>query len=87
MSLTEYQICLDTLIDNFITLGVERCLLSELDEVLCPITILSLSDADVVRMSQPPEEVMAARQEMEEELKVLQEAQRECNRWNMIARQ
>ncbi len=72
------------LVDNFSVLAVERCMLSDLADILSPDIIIKLSDKEVYDLAAESETSALERHRATEELKVLEEGLTELNRFSRL---
>ncbi len=72
------------LVDNFSVLAVEKCMLSNLAEILSPDIVMKLSDDLVSAIAAESESSMLERQRTTEKLKTLQEGLVTLNRFNRL---
>ncbi|KAI4233703.1 MAG: hypothetical protein LQ349_004242 [Xanthoria aureola] len=79
-----YKVAMKVLVDNFSVLAVERCMLSDLADILSPDIIIKLSDKEVYDLAAESETSVLERQRATEELKVLEEGLTALNRFNQF---
>lgn len=72
------------LVDNFSVLAVEKCMLSDLADILSPDITIKLSDDEVNALAAESETSVLERRRATEELKVLQEGLTDLNRFSRL---
>jgi len=75
-----YDIALAVFIDNIVTLGIERCLLKGLDNLLSPMSVLTMTDEEVELLAGEFPEDQKLRKETTEKLERLRAGMRECQK-------
>lgn len=73
-----YEIALKTFVDNVVTLGVQSCVLDELEEIILLQSIGELDEDQLAIFAPDPEETRAERVRIEAKLRDLRTAQEEC---------
>ncbi|KAL8995390.1 MAG: hypothetical protein Q9169_004867 [Polycauliona sp. 2 TL-2023] len=79
-----YKVAMKVFVDNFSVLAVEKCLLSNLADILSPDVIIKLSDSEVSALTAESETSILERRRAKEELKTLQEGLAILNRFSRL---
>ena len=72
------------MVDNFSVLAVERCMLSDLADILSPDTVVKLDDKLVHLIAAEPESSVLERQRTTEKLRILKAGLVTLNRFSRV---
>lgn len=67
-----------TMIDNVVVFPIERCLLSNLTELLSPTTVIQMSEEQVRKIAGEPAKKQTIRKEAMQQLKALEAGLKVC---------
>jgi len=71
---------LRTFIDNIINLAAESCLVRDIPTILTPMKVDAMSANTLEELASESEEVQIQRRRLEDEVKILREGLRKCQR-------
>lgn len=74
------QISLRTFAENVINLAVENCLISELPSILTPLGVVRMDEAQLKELTSESEDIQTKRQELQQEIRILSEGLKKCQR-------
>ncbi|KAL2144474.1 hypothetical protein VTI28DRAFT_9049 [Corynascus sepedonium] len=75
-----YEMSLRTFIDNIINLAAESCLVRDIPTILTPMKVDAMSANTLEELASESEEVQIQRRRLEDEVKILREGLRKCQR-------
>ncbi|KIW65400.1 hypothetical protein PV04_07663 [Phialophora macrospora] len=75
-----YDVALETFVDNVVILGVESCLLSKLEELFTPETVVQMEEDTLNIVGGESEDVRTERQELNKQLETLNDSLKRCRR-------
>ncbi|KAK4246304.1 P-loop containing nucleoside triphosphate hydrolase protein [Corynascus novoguineensis] len=75
-----YEMSLRTFIDNIINLAAESCLIRDIPTILTPMKVDAMSANTLEELASESEEVQIQRRRLEDEVKILREGLRKCQR-------
>ncbi|KAI8953005.1 P-loop containing nucleoside triphosphate hydrolase protein [Xylaria longipes] len=86
MTMTHFQISLQTFAQNVVNLAVENCLISDLHNILTPRTVFRMSEERLKELASESEEVLSKRQALQDEIDMLRSGLRICQRSRPLKR-
>ncbi|KAJ9648378.1 hypothetical protein H2201_000502 [Coniosporium apollinis] len=75
-----YKIAINRFIDDVATVVIERCLLQDLANIYCPLSVSSMTDETVHGLAAESEDITAERELLDAKLKALSDGLRTCKR-------
>ncbi|RYC63859.1 hypothetical protein CHU98_g2351 [Xylaria longipes] len=86
MTMTHFQISLQTFAQNVVNLAVENYLISDLHNILTPRTVFRMSEERLKELASESEEVLSKRQALQDEIDMLRSGLRICQRSRPLKR-
>jgi hypothetical protein len=74
----QYDIALDTFLENFANLAIEYCLVDDLEKLLTPSLVSAMEDPQIAELTAEPEDVVLLRETNRQKLKNLKAVLRVC---------
>ncbi|KAJ2997100.1 hypothetical protein NUW58_g767 [Xylaria curta] len=78
MTMTHFQISLETFAQNVVNLAVENCLISDLHTILTPSMVVRMTEKRLRELASESEDIRTKRQSIQHEIKILRSGLNKC---------